>query len=161
MNLKPDFWRSCCPVCNAQNQAYIYDRGFKFWRRLIVGNNRFACKNCKVTWRRKRPDRLTRLQKRDGSASHARSISRPQRIYINFMSRFKKNFKVYCIIGVISAVFAYAMIVFIPVIFQEILPKHGIQRPVTGKNNGASPDLRNDKISGKQELMKRGNGKKN
>ena len=161
MNLKPDFWRSCCPVCNAENQAYIYDRGLKFWRRLVVGNNRFACKNCKVTWRRKRPDRLTRLQKRDGSASPARSISRSQRIYINFMSRFKKNFKVYCIIGVISAFFAYAMIAVFPLVFQELAPKRGIEIPNTGEKNSVAPNLRNDKMSGKQELMKLRNGKKN
>jgi hypothetical protein len=161
MNLKPDFWRSCCPVCNSENQAYIYDQGLKFWRRLVVGNNRFACKNCKVTWRRKSPDRLTRLQKRGGSTSPTRSISRPQRIYINFKSEFKRKFKVYCIIGLISAVFAYAMIAVFPLIFQELAPKHGTEIPNTDKKNSAVPNLRNDKMSGKQELVRLRNGKKN
>jgi transposase-like protein len=64
-------WKSHCPLCNTSNNVYVYDTGIKFWRRFIVGNNRFACGKCKVTWRRKNPHfhllLPNDLQRKDGT----------------------------------------------------------------------------------------------
>jgi hypothetical protein len=44
---------SCCPSCTSRRDVYIYDSGMKLVRRLLILNNRFACRRCKVTWRRR------------------------------------------------------------------------------------------------------------
>ncbi len=49
------YWKSVCPNCEKDDAVYIFDRGMKFLYRSFSGNNRFACKNCMITWRRKDP----------------------------------------------------------------------------------------------------------
>jgi hypothetical protein len=56
-------WHSVCPGCKSDSGVYIYDRGAKFLRRLVVFDNRFACSNCTITWRRKTPNHTLRLKK--------------------------------------------------------------------------------------------------
>jgi hypothetical protein len=148
--------KSRCPVCNSEDKVYVYDHGAKFWRRLVAGNNRFACKNCKVTWRRKKPGAHTHLEKRNSMVNRTQSLHRNYMPNIDF-SKFKKNYKTYCAIGVLSAFFAYLAFGLFPHIVREMASKQetGIQNP--GKNGGTRPDLRNDKKSGDRELQKRGN----
>jgi hypothetical protein len=49
------FWKSMCPACMTVEHVYIYDEGISLVYRLLLGNNRFACRQCKVTWRRRDP----------------------------------------------------------------------------------------------------------
>jgi hypothetical protein len=145
-------------VCNAENKVYVYDRGPKFWRRLFTGNNRFACRNCKVTWRRKKPDDHARLEKRSSMVNRTQRINRNYRPHLDF-SKLKKNYKTYGIIGALSAVIAYLLFGLFPHVVQEMAPKQETRVQSPGKNGGPPPYLRNDKKSGDQELQRRGNGK--
>lgn len=49
------FYKSICPVCKSNNYVRIYDKGLKLLFRFFIGNNRFICRKCKITWRRKNP----------------------------------------------------------------------------------------------------------
>jgi len=76
-------------------------------------------------------------------------------------SKFKKNYKTYCIIFVVCAVFAYFLFGVYPHVVSDMMPKLGKETQSAGKKSGAPSDLRNDKRSGDLELQKRFNGKKN
>jgi len=54
-------WVSFCPQCESDEAVYVYDRGLKLIRRFFIFNNRFACAQCNVTWRRKTPFHILRL----------------------------------------------------------------------------------------------------
>jgi hypothetical protein len=41
-----------CPECSKNDYVYVVDKGIKFLYRLLLRNNRFACGNCKITWRK-------------------------------------------------------------------------------------------------------------
>jgi hypothetical protein len=152
--------KSRCPVCNSEDKVYVYDHGAKFWRRLVAGNNRFACKNCKVTWRRKKPGAHTHLEKRNSMVTRTRSINRTYRRQFDF-SKLKKNYKTYCIIFVVCAVFAYFLFGVYPHVVSDMMPKQGKETQSTVKKSGVPTDLRNDKKSGDLEMQKHFNGKKN
>jgi hypothetical protein len=159
MNLKLKLLRPSCPVCHAEDKVYVYDHGFKFWRRLVVGNNRFACRNCMVTWRRKKPDHQTRLQKREDKAIHTQSARSPNITYLVFWAQLKKNFWTYCFIAVFSAVSAYIIIGFFPHPSMKAAFRQRVEIQNTGNKNVTAPAPRNDKMSGALELQKRANGK--
>jgi hypothetical protein len=48
-------WQSNCPHCKKRSPVFIYDSGLQFLLRFVVGNNRFGCRECAITWRRWRP----------------------------------------------------------------------------------------------------------
>jgi hypothetical protein len=50
------FLKPLCPVCKKKDSTYILDKGLKFITRLLIGNSRFVCKDCNVTWRKRQPD---------------------------------------------------------------------------------------------------------
>jgi anti-anti-sigma regulatory factor len=43
--------RRYCPHCGAMNSLKVYDRGLKYYIRLMQGNNRVFCKSCRLSWR--------------------------------------------------------------------------------------------------------------
>ena len=45
-----------CPTCQSTN-VKIIDKHIKRVIRLILGSNRYLCKNCRTTWRRNEPHR--------------------------------------------------------------------------------------------------------
>ncbi len=49
-----------CPNCNSAN-TYGYDRKWKKLIRKLAGNNRYYCKACHATWKKKEPFRLQKL----------------------------------------------------------------------------------------------------
>ena len=63
-------WVSICPRCNTRDRVYIYDSGYKFLRRLLLANNRFACHRCKITWRRWQPQLNLELQPSQHTKPH-------------------------------------------------------------------------------------------
>lgn len=160
MGLFPKFWESYCPVCEPEQKGYIYDRGFKFWSRLAEGNNRFACRKCKATWRRKNQFQHTTLQFKDPRTPRAKTVSLQRKMYNGLLLEIKRNFWACCIIATLSAGFVYFVMHSLPHSILELAPKHSEAQNATSKN-GEIQGLRNDKLSGKQELMIRRNGKKN
>jgi len=44
-----------CPECRDKSAVYVFDRGAKRLWRMVVGNNRFACASCRISWRRRTP----------------------------------------------------------------------------------------------------------
>lgn len=49
------FPKAACPMCGKYDRVEVYDRGLKWLWRWVVRNNRFLCRRCRVTWRRRRP----------------------------------------------------------------------------------------------------------
>jgi hypothetical protein len=70
-----------------------------------------------------------------------------------------KEFWIYCIIGVLSAACAYLVIGAFATNFGELAPKQKNEIQNTGNTIGDKSNLRNDKMAGKQELLKRSKGK--
>lgn len=165
MNFSPRIWKSYCPVCNIENNVYIFDDGIKLWLRLIVGNNRFACRNCKVTWRRKKPDSYVGFAGRSHKIGTIRTYTQvkslPYRIILDSINNLKKNFLVYCSVGMLAAVVAYLLIGAFPSDFQKFIPKQKKEIQNTVAPGGNNMNGRNDKMAGKKELLRLGNGKKN
>lgn len=54
---------ACCPTCSS-TRIYIVDKGFKKLVRFFQGSNRYACRECHVTWRENRPNMLLKLKRR-------------------------------------------------------------------------------------------------
>jgi hypothetical protein len=159
MNIFPKLWESYCPVCIPENKGYIYDQGFKFWSRLALGNNRFACRKCRATWRRKNPFHHSVLQNKDSTGLHSKSAGWPKKAYLSFISEFQKNFWACCFVGILSVGFVYAVMHIFPRSILELAPHGKIETQITGKQAREIIGLRNDKLSGKQELLIRRNGK--
>ena len=63
-------WKSICPQCDSDEAVYVYDHGMKFFGRLLVLNNRFACAHCCITWRRKAPFNTLRLHTKKARGRH-------------------------------------------------------------------------------------------
>ena len=59
MHVKPQ-----CPECRESRTVYMVDKGLKRIRRMLAGDNRFACYTCKISWRRKTPFDCVELVKR-------------------------------------------------------------------------------------------------
>ena len=57
------FTTSLCPECLSDTTVWIIDNGSKLWWRFLSNNNRFACKRCKITWRKKNPADYTDLSR--------------------------------------------------------------------------------------------------
>lgn len=51
-----------CPNCRSKNVA-IMDHGLKRLYRLLIGNNRYYCRTCHSTWRRKFPNSTLSVRK--------------------------------------------------------------------------------------------------
>gem|GEM_PF-3890012 len=47
--------RPPCPECRGRRTVYMVDRGIKVFLRMLAGDNRFACRRCRITWRRRTP----------------------------------------------------------------------------------------------------------
>jgi hypothetical protein len=101
------------------------------------------------------------MQKRKDMTIHTESARSPYITYLVFWAKLKKNFWTYCIIVVFSAVSAYIIIGFFPHPSSKTVFRRSVEIQNTGANSGTVPSPRNDKMSGAQELQKRGNGKKN
>jgi len=43
-----------CPQCG-DNNTEIIDDGIKWYLRKLILNNRYACRKCNITWRKKIP----------------------------------------------------------------------------------------------------------
>jgi hypothetical protein len=161
--IKLFFIKSVCPVCHTEDKVYIYDHGLKYWKRLFAGNNRFACRNCKVCWRRKKPLSYvafaSRSRKTVSAATSTHTKRRQQWSFTGF--NVKKNFWVYCVIGILSVVFAYVMIYVVPSDVQKTMSKPRIEATNAGNQGSPAAGIRNDKLAGKKELQRLGNGKKN
>lgn len=160
MGVKLKAMRACCPVCNSKDKVYIYDHGFKFWRRLFAGNNRLACRNCMVTWRRKEPYHQAYLQKKENTVTHTQGISRPYVSYFVLLSKVKKSFWTYSIFGVFSAIAAYLIISFFSHNSGKLVFRPSTETRAAGQKSKNVSSPRNDKMSGTLELQKRGIGNK-
>lgn len=55
--------RTACPMCKSYNVT-ILDKGLKRLVRLIVGNNRYLCKDCWITWKRQTPQKASSIKKK-------------------------------------------------------------------------------------------------
>lgn len=44
-----------CPVCNRIENVIVYDKGYKYFIRMITFNNRLVCTKCHITWRKQTP----------------------------------------------------------------------------------------------------------
>jgi anti-anti-sigma regulatory factor len=52
-----------CPNCGSVN-IYNHDRGWTHVFRLLILNSRLVCRNCHTTWRRKNPERFSKLKRK-------------------------------------------------------------------------------------------------
>jgi hypothetical protein len=162
MKFKPVFMRSCCPVCHTEDSVYIYDHDFlKYWSRLFAGNNRFACRNCRVTWRRNKPygyvGFANRLMNKDGSGTPA-PPGRKSHLTVRglFPRNLVKNFWVYCIIVVFSVAIAYVLTGMVPVNFKKPAPRQRTVIQNTGNSANAGQLQRDDHKAGAQEMQAHG-----
>ena len=91
--------------------------------------------------------------------TYTKPRSQSYQTFLDITNKLRKSFWTYCIIGVASAIFAYILIGNFPTNFQKFAPKQRNDLQVIS-NNGNNKMIRNDKMAGKQELLKRGSGKK-
>ena len=52
-----------CPVCHS-GRIRIIDKGLKKAVRFFRGNNRYACRDCNITWREKEPHHSVELKRK-------------------------------------------------------------------------------------------------
>lgn len=60
-----------CPECKSDAQVFILDGGLKRIVRFLFSNNRLACMECRITWRRKWPECALDLQHKSEQAQRA------------------------------------------------------------------------------------------
>ncbi len=158
MNLRQILVKSFCPVCESEDNVFVLDRGLKFWRRFIVGNNRFGCRACRITWRRKAPHSYSAFSKKSrGDASSLGNSPRKRRARRNLVYSLRKSRKrvfVACAIVIVSvAVSYYLSIIIFPENFEKHFPKPKIQANGNVANTGTIAGGRNDKTAGKRIIQ--------
>jgi len=70
-----------------------------------------------------------------------------------------KDFWIYCIVGALSAMCAYLVLGASTFDFEKMMPKQKNEIQNIGNTSGDKSNLRNDKMAGKQELLKRSKAK--
>lgn len=138
MKLNPALWNVCCPRCGTRNKVFVYDRGLKFWKRFFVGNNRIACRKCKIAWRRKNRERYVDLTTKSKNADHPKVRKRGlwwvRGMFSGFSSEIKKHFWTYVVVVVLCTLFAYFTIGSFSLSYQKRAPRQTskIHKPGNG-----------------------------
>ena len=60
---EPVPFKPLCPKCKTRDEVYLFDRGWKLFFRSMTGNNRFACRECKIAWRKKSPSDYSNIKR--------------------------------------------------------------------------------------------------
>jgi len=61
------FATESCPQCHKPDNVRIINKGLKRFVRFLAANNRLACFECGITWRRRIPDRILDLVRKEGA----------------------------------------------------------------------------------------------
>jgi len=164
MNFKLAFWKSSCPVCGLEKNIHIFDRGKKFWLRLFALNNRFACRKCKVTWRRKAPKEYVKYAssqpKNDNNSIYTIVQKRPARPFKFSLTISKKSIILYCFVGILGLGVAYSINQFFFSNYQKLKLKPKVEMQSTNDQGGSLMNGRNDKYAGKKEIQNLKSAKK-
>jgi len=51
-----------CPLCDSDNAVKTADKGFKRKWRAVIGNRRYLCEACRITWRQKEPQEWLKIR---------------------------------------------------------------------------------------------------
>ncbi len=75
-----------CPACG-QTTNVIADKGFKYFLRKLLGDNRFMCFNCEGTWRNKSPQRFKKLHIKTRISPKSFKVEPGAGVFAPFLSR--------------------------------------------------------------------------
>ncbi len=163
--VKLSFWISYCPVCGLDTNVRIFDQGSKFWIRLLAGNNRYACRKCKVTWLRKKPKDFVKYSsgssKNSNSDAYSKVRKRPKRTFNISFSLSKKDTILYCFIAIFGIAVAFTLNQVFFSNYQKLKMKPKIEGQNINNQEANTTTGRNDKYAGKAEIQKLKSVKKN